>query len=112
MKYCTICGAEIADEAVVCVHCGCAVQPLNTNVSTNTETSALKIVAKVFMIIGCVASAFFFLFPLAWTIPMTVSYCRSIENRQPVSVGFKVCTLIFVNAVAGILMLCDNDSKS
>ena len=25
MKYCSHCGKEINDEAVVCVHCGCAV---------------------------------------------------------------------------------------
>lgn len=27
MKYCSHCGAEIADEAVVCPKCGCAVTP-------------------------------------------------------------------------------------
>lgn len=26
MKYCEKCGKEIMDEAVVCVHCGCAVR--------------------------------------------------------------------------------------
>lgn len=25
MKFCTKCGKELVDEAVVCVHCGCAV---------------------------------------------------------------------------------------
>ena len=27
MKYCTKCGHEINDDAVVCPNCGCAVQP-------------------------------------------------------------------------------------
>lgn len=27
MKYCQKCGKELVDEAVVCVHCGCSVQP-------------------------------------------------------------------------------------
>lgn len=26
MKYCKNCGSEIEDEAVVCVHCGCATE--------------------------------------------------------------------------------------
>ena len=26
MKYCTKCGKEIMDEAVVCIHCGCSVR--------------------------------------------------------------------------------------
>ncbi len=26
MKYCSKCGKEIHDEAVICVHCGCAVE--------------------------------------------------------------------------------------
>ena len=27
MKYCTKCGKEIHDEAIICPHCGCAVAP-------------------------------------------------------------------------------------
>ena len=30
MKYCQKCGKELVDEAVVCVHCGCSVQPVQT----------------------------------------------------------------------------------
>ncbi len=29
MKYCQNCGAQIADEAVICVHCGVATAPQN-----------------------------------------------------------------------------------
>ncbi len=104
MKYCKKCGAQIEDESVVCVHCGCAVDvPAN-----NAQPSTVQTVAKVFMILGCIVSAFYFLIPLCWTIPMTVKYCRSIEQNQPVSTAFKICSLLFVNLVAGILMLCDN----
>jgi ribosomal protein L40E len=28
MKFCTHCGAEIADDAVICVKCGCSVGKL------------------------------------------------------------------------------------
>ena len=104
-KHCTNCGAQISEDAVVCVNCGCSA------VTKPTETSAISIVAKVFLIIGCVLSGFYLLIPLCWTIPMTVHYCRSLNDRKPVGVGFKVCTLLFVSTIAGILMLCDNNSK-
>ena len=39
---------------------------------------------------------------------MTITYSRKVRNNQPVSVGFKVCSLIFVDLVSGILMLCDH----
>ena len=30
MKFCQHCGKEILDEAIVCVGCGCSIQPANT----------------------------------------------------------------------------------
>lgn len=98
-KYCTNCGAQMPEEAVVCIHCG-------NRDDKPADASALSIVAKVFLIIGCVVSGFYLL-PLCWTIPMTVHYCRCIKERKPLGVGFKVCSLLFVSTVAGILMLCD-----
>ena len=114
MKYCTKCGKELLDEAVVCPGCGCAVDDKEYvdpfAPAPAQEVSALKTVAKVFMIIGTVITSLFgFFIPLAWCLPMTLSYCKKIKNGEPISVGFKVCSLIFVNTVAGILMLCDND---
>ncbi len=29
--FCSKCGAEISDEAVICVHCGASVTPANSN---------------------------------------------------------------------------------
>ncbi len=73
------------------------------------NSSTLKTVAKIFMLLGCIASAFLWLVPLCWTIPMTVKYWRDVAYHRPTSVAFKVCSLFFVNVIAGILMLCDND---
>lgn len=108
--YCSKCGAEIMDEAVICTKCGCLVgeKKMPAQVRTKKDDSGLKKVAKIFMIIGCVAMGFFFI-SLAWTIPMTMSYSKKIANGEPVTTGFKVCTLLFVNVIAGILMLCCND---
>jgi len=112
MKYCTHCGAQLEDDAVVCVSCGRMVgDPVKFNQSAAEPAgpSAISTVAFVFMIIGTVAMAISTCcIGLAWCLPMTISYSKSRKNGTPVSTGFKVCSLLFVNTVAGILMLCDN----
>ena len=48
---------------------------------------------------------------LVWKIPMTVRYCRSTDKSGlSVGTGFKICSLLFVSMIAGILMLCDNEA--
>ena len=111
MKYCTKCGKELFDEAVVCTGCGCAVgnkEYVDPFAPAPKKESTLKLVAKVFMILGTVCMGFLIL-PLAWCLPMTLSYCKKIKNNEPISIGFKVCALLFVNTIAGILMLVDQD---
>ena len=51
------------------------------------------------------------LLPLIWITIMIKHYFKATRNQEPVGVGFKVCTLIFVSLVAGILMLCDTSGK-
>lgn len=71
--------------------------------------------AKILMIVGIfgniISSFIFILFPLplAWCLPMTIKYFKKVDNNEPVSVGFKVCCLIFVSTIAGIMMLCDKE---
>lgn len=113
MKYCSHCGNQIDDAAVVCPKCGCAVENQQTTAAAATTTeekkfSGLQMAAFILMIISTVAIGWL-LVPLAWCIPMTVSYYNSVKNDRPVSMGLKVCTLLFVNLIAGILMLCDNE---
>ena len=73
----------------------------------------LTTAAKVLMIIGTVVMAIYTLgIALAWCLPMTIAYSNSIKEGRPVSTGFKVCTLLFVSLVAGILMLCENSNNN
>ena len=112
MKYCSHCGKQIADDVAFCPYCGsnvvgdtyAPVQPVKS--SSGNET--LRLVAKIFMLISTILMGIC-IFPLAWAIPMTVTYWRKVEDHEPVSTGFKVCSLLFVSVVAGVLMLCDND---
>lgn len=124
MKYCTKCGNELYDEAVLCPKCGCPVQ--NASISADKPSGGLKTAAKVFMILTCAFAGlvriiglilggyysyytFTSFISLGWCIPMTVSYFKKTKNSLPVSTGFKVCTLLFVNLLSGIFMLCDKE---
>ena len=120
MKVCLKCGAQNQDDAIVCSACNRVIYSQSANVAAKPITqpaqsvhpSALSVVALVFMIIGTVAMTFCtFGIGLAWCLPMTISYGRNRKNGIPVSIGFKVCSLIFVNTIAGILMLCDRSTS-
>ena len=143
VKYCNYCGAEVLKEAVVCPKCGC---PLKANRAVVRKTgTALPTTTKVFLVIGCVLPAIaafvmailsivisnmtsgleletnfgvmylimaiVYLLPLIWRIPMTNHYFKASAKKEPVGIGFKVCTLLFVNLIAGILMLCDTSNN-
>lgn len=135
--YCKNCGHEINDNAVVCINCGCSVENKPQNFE---KTSTVQTVAKVFMILSCVSTGFisilyffmmlmfsigrsfmnvfpfgifvfFRLIPLCWQIPMTIHYFNCCKEKKQVGTAFKVCSLLFVNLIAGILMLCDNSNQ-
>ncbi len=107
MKYCTKCGQQIDDEAVICPKCGCVTDEKAFKKSKGENDSIIRTLAKVFMILGCIAYGAFII-PLCWTVPMTVHYFRCCRENQPVSTAFKVCSILFVSLVGGILMFFDN----
>ena len=62
MKYCTHCGKELLDEAVICMGCGCATgYPPQQNVNSQPKfnlyvdvlSQRLKINAIIWLVIGC-----------------------------------------------------------
>lgn len=71
--------------------------------------SGIKTAIKVFMIIACVASCTMFFIPLIWILPMTIIAFKKMDNNQPLGIAFKICTILFVNIIAGILMLVLKD---
>ena len=59
MKYCTKCGKQLMDDAVVCTGCGCATDNANKNFSsTPKEVDAvdggLNVLALLFPIVGLI----------------------------------------------------------
>lgn len=57
---------------------------------------------KQAMVIGYAVGS---LIPLAWAIPMTVHAVKCVNGGKPMGMAFKICTLIFVNLLSGILLL-------
>lgn len=126
MKFCQKCGKEIADEAVICPGCGCAVEGA-AKPQASGGNDGLAVAAKVFLILGCITDGWLYLLhiiffgglaiflvpflPLAWCLPITISICGRMKRNEPVGTGLKVCALLFVNLIAGILLLCRNDEQ-
>lgn len=133
MKYCSYCGSQLTDESVICTNCGCLVQIATEkkcvvfkNGSQDFFDFKLRGVRRAACGVAFLSSLFcmflglswlryaaiisvIYLIPLAWAIPMTVHYWKAVKNNRPVGTAFKVCTLLFINTVSGILMLCDKD---
>lgn len=105
--FCTNCGTELNDKALICPNCGV---PTDNYVSSKKagDKEGLRTATKILLILSCVFSVFSLLIPLAWCLPMTLHYNKTVDNGEKVGVGFKVCTLLFVNTIAGILMLCED----
>ncbi len=108
MKFCQKCGNEIMEEAVICPSCGCNVEQKNAPAKGGND--GLAIASKIFLILGCIAQGWM-LIPLAWCLPITISVCNKMKNNEPVGTGLKVCSLLFVSLLGGILLLCRSDDK-
>ena len=50
MKFCSNCGKEVTDQAVICPHCGCAVQ----SDSLDVPSMGLNILSLLFPLIGLI----------------------------------------------------------
>lgn len=136
--YCKNCGSELTDGAEYCSNCGTKVTETyqSTNISSTSTTdlnkkTGLHIGAFVFMVISIFSVCgsaltiwasniylentgymmFSTLVSLAWIIPMTIKVYRA-KSTTELTMGFKICTLLFVNLIAGILLICDSNSNN
>lgn len=108
MKFCEKCGKQIADEAIICPGCGCAVASVKK--AENCGNDGLAIASKIFLVLGCIAQGWL-LIPLAWCLPISISICNRMKRGEAVGTGLKICALLFVNMISGILLLCRSDDK-
>ncbi len=110
MKFCVHCGNEIHDDAIVCVKCGRSVEQPTQSKTVEQKDDTMKLIVKIFLIVGCVSQGWLIL-PLAWCLPITISIFKSLRDNRSISTGMKICSLIFVNLIAGICLLCMNDEQ-
>lgn len=52
MKYCSHCGAELTDDAVICLKCGCPAQAPTATVATQPKLNTLALVGFIFSLVS------------------------------------------------------------
>ena len=103
MRYCAHCGKEIADEAVICLNCGCSVRKINpvippesapnpNPIATEMSESQLATWSKICGIVS------FFIGWFALGITAIVLACMSKEDTNGV-----MCSSAKVGYVCGIV---------
>ena len=69
-----------------------------------------KKVAHVFAMVNTIITGICTLgIALSWKIPMTRKIKKALEGRAVLTFSFEMCTLIFLDPVAGILLLVDRE---
>lgn len=81
MKFCTKCGKEIMDDAVICVNCGCAV---DKTLNPNSESQSPKKVS-VSLILGIVGIVFAWLIAIVGHITSIVGIIFGIKEYKSTS---------------------------
>ena len=75
MKFCSKCGKEIMDEAVVCIHCGCQVAPTDTSASKKSispnSNPTRKVVGTIIGIAAIVIALGAIIFGIVYAIGLT-----------------------------------------
>ena len=80
------------------------------NVKAKNGDDGLAVASKIFLILACILQGWMIL-PLAWCLPITISVCNKMKRGEPVGTGLKICALLFVSLIGGILLLCRSDEK-
>jgi len=56
-----------------------------------------------------IVGAIFGLIPLCWILPMSKKILKAMKEGTTLKIGFKICTLLFVNLILGIVLLCQKN---
>jgi len=54
MKYCTYCGKEIMDAAVVCPHCGCPASGTTVDLTPDVSNTGLNVISFLLPFVGLI----------------------------------------------------------
>lgn len=125
--FCHHCGKEVENGNKFCPSCGALqdnysdddryeeAEVVNSSkkddkVASEAQTG-LDLAIKILMVLSTVAFGFA-LIPLIWMVPMTMYAFKQAEKNEPYGIGFSICSLIFVNTIAGILMIIRDTYKT
>ena len=105
--YCTKCGKEIVDDAVVCINCGCLVESKRVNKELNAQNNDKSVFSYVFGITGIV---FAWLFALIGHILSVLGIVFGIKEYREngktagliLSIIGEVCSVI--SSIIGIVV--------
>jgi len=83
-KYCTRCGAEVHENAVICMNCGCAIQNCQSNVNSSTHVNNIPDnKTQISIILGTVGIVAAWLFALVGHVTSIIGIVIGIkEYRQ------------------------------
>ena len=111
-KICGHCGQQVPSNAAFCGHCGysfgaqAAAQPAS---SQPAKSKGFGDAIKILMIVGTVSMALAtYGLGLIWCLPMYTHYNEKMKRGEKLSTSFKICTMLFDNTIAGVLMLLEN----
>ena len=123
--YCHHCGREVENGNKFCPQCGAlqdryseddryeeaeVVDSSKKDKVASEAQTGLDLAIKILMIIPTVACGFL-LIPLIWMVPMTMHAFKQAEKNEPYGIGFSICSLIFVDPIAGVLMIIRDTYK-
>ncbi len=90
MKYCSKCGKEINENAVVCIHCGCAVSEINEGTKNFNVFGLVGFVISIvsfFLTLYCVTSILGIIFS-------SIGLKKANDPIAPKGKGFAIAGLI------------------
>ena len=79
--FCSKCGKEIADEALICTGCGCAVNKTNINNAVSTPAKTEKKTSTA-LILGIIGIVFAWLFALVGHITSIIGIILGIKEYK------------------------------
>lgn len=109
-RYCSHCGSEVNENAVVCINCGCAIPKGQVFVYEQNLTSKADKKTSVSLILGIVGIVFAWLFALVGHILSIIGIVMGIKEYKEtekltgltLSIVGEVCSIIssIIGAVA------------
>ena len=108
--YCSVCGKEILDEAVICTGCGCMVKSPSVKEAVSTPSDNQK-KTQVSLILGIVGIVFAWLFALVGHITSIIGIVIGIKEYKEtdkmtglvLSIVGEVCS-IFSSIIGAVVL--------